>query len=267
MQLKQKVTFKRAVPCTGSAILALIIAALWGPSALSAAVLFDSITNDNGGFVTNAPHTFMGQALNLADPGSGAPVQLTSMSVALASSTTTNYSDVQLNVQFWDNASDATAGTTPAFSNPVGSPITFDLGALDAMANYVYQVNPPDFSSANPIILSSLNNVGITLNWEGDIGSGLQSTDNLSTDVFVGPLTVGSDPLAGGNGYYRNASGETDFNFLGSDYRTINVSTSESPSTLALQLSGISLPEPGCLLIMLIPMLGLSRRPKGSRSF
>lgn len=200
-------------------------------------VLFDSFTGATPTFTTSVPHTFMGMPVTLGSAGGTANISVTGGTVYLFSTTTTNYTNIRLNLVVWGAASGATSGTTSAFSNSLGS-FSFDFGPLNAVANSRYTYA---FTLPSPVIMPSLAG-GITLNWQGDTGTGLASTDNLVSAIrhtgamAVGALSVGT---AGTYGYYRNASGESDGNFLGSSFRTLATVTNQG---LALQLFGGPVP-------------------------
>jgi hypothetical protein len=220
---------------------AALAAALWqAPVRAQPVAVFDSESGRPLGFPGSPGRSFIGEAFNLAPTGS--PVLITQMDTFLVSATATAYNDIQLRVQFWNTASNATSGAGPVFSNPAGGPLVFDFGAFTTAAATAYTINGLTFAS--PVLLDGTTNLGMTMNWQGDTGTGLANTDNLTASVGVAPTAAGSVTVGGGNGYYRNASGETDFNFAGTDGRSLGGSSTANPSADAFRLY-VAAPEPG----------------------
>ncbi len=191
--------------------------------------VFDAITNVVGFSAVAPTRTFMGQPFDAANPGT--PLVINQLDIVLYSATAQNYSSgLALNIQFWDTF-DGTA--TPIFSTPVSSVQTFTFFPFTTQAGFGYLIT---VNWNVPVSISGFSNLGVTFNWQGDTGSGLTTTDNLTTAVRGGPgappIAVGDVPLAPPNlGYYRNASGRVDFNFNASDGRNIGAN-----SALAIRL-------------------------------
>lgn len=198
-----------------------------------APTLFDSFTGATLTTVGTAPHTFMGMPFALAARGGASNIKVRSGTVYLIPTTTASYVNVRANITFWGAASGATSGAGPAFSNALGS-YAFNLGALSAVANQTYPLN-----FTLPAAITFPGQIGgVTVNWQGDTGSGLVSTDNLESAIRSGGiLTDGSLNLGTANtfGYYRNASGEVDGNFTGDDFKTLGAGLNQG---LALRLFG-----------------------------
>src|SRR5262249_32739281 len=141
----------------------------------------------------------------------------------LASAAAATYTNIRLTVTFWGAASNATSGSTAAFSNNLGS-YSFDLGGGTLAAN-VFYILP--FTLPSAVVLPAQTG-GVSFKFTADTGSGLVANDNLTpllrydvNAVAVGTPTAGT---AGQWGWYQNASGETDGNFLGSSFRTFGFS-------------------------------------------
>ncbi len=203
--------------------------------------LFDSYSSATLTSAANTPHTFIGEPITLNSNGGTSNISIAGGTAYLQPLTTTSYTNIRLNVTFWGAASGATAGTTPAFSNSLGT-YSFDLGPLNASALSIY---PYSFSLPSTVVFPSRAG-GVTLNWQGNTGSGLTSTDNLTSALRFAPAPPVSGAFTVGTpgvfGYYRNASGETDGNFLGSSFRwSADASGNSLPNQgLALQLFGPS---------------------------
>lgn len=187
-------------------------------------IVFDSITNVTAYNIPSATRTFIGEAFNVQTGTTNQAVAFGKFDTLLASAAAVNYTNVRLNVVFWGVANTA---ATPVFSTPLGS-YAYDLGPLSAAANTVYNLNQVVLPTPIPIAVNTTN-LGITFNYQGDTGTGLANTDNLTTTVrFTTAVAVGSTTF---NGYFRNASGRTDFNFASTDARNIGAN-----SAIALRL-------------------------------
>ncbi|WP_257387341.1 hypothetical protein [Tahibacter caeni] len=162
---------------------------------------------------TGTPRTYIGGVANIA--GAGPQVDITSLDLSLASAAAVTYTNIRARVQFWDVY---TAAGTPVFSSPAGTPIEIDLGPQTLTANNVYTVT---VNLAAPLRLNSLTGKGFGVNFQGDTGAGLVDDTNLTTALTYGSAQpVGTSGVNAGNGFYRNASGRTDFNFASTDLRT-----------------------------------------------
>ena len=87
------------------------------------------------------------------------------------------------------------------------------------MASTIYSI-PVTFST--PITFAALADRGFAVSYQGDTGTGLAITDNLTSIIrsSTAAFAVGSSSM---NGYYRNASTRTDYNFANTDSRTLGL--------------------------------------------
>lgn len=200
------------------------------PAAQAGTLVFDTISGNPDISVGGTPRTYMGQDFNAADPGG--PLLIERVLVLMGSTATQSYTNIRASVQLWD-----TYGIDPVYAIPAGSVHRFDLGPMSLAAFFAYDV---DLVFPTPIPMTGLNLHGIAINFQGDTGAGLFDTDNLTTIVRYGavPIAVGSNPSV--DGYWRNASGRTDFNFDLSDFRFFTGGN----SALALQIYATGVPEP-----------------------
>jgi len=221
-------------------------------------VVFDAVSSPTlqGSPAGTPGRSFLGQAFNAADPG--VPLAISGFNMIFYSNVTATYNDLRLNVQFYNSFDSTAAGGV--FSNPAGSVQTFDLGSGTLPQGFYNFTSTVPF--ATPIALSGgLNGHGVVFNFQVDTGNGLVNTDDVTTAIRTdtNPLTVGSIPLPGPNfGYYRNASGRTDFNFNPGDRRMPGPN-----SALAIQLYAV--PEPGSMILLavgavILPALRARRR-------
>lgn len=172
---------------------------------------------------TGSPRTFIGGVANLV--GAGPQVDITSIDVYMAATAAVNFTNVRARIQLWNTY---TSSATPIFSNAAGAVIEADIGAFSSAANNytIITINLP-----TPLRLNSLSGKGFAVSFQGDSGGGLAATDNLtSTMNYGGALPVGGNGIAGGNGFFRNASGRTDFNFVPGDLRTFTGIDDARPS-------------------------------------
>ena len=133
-----------------------------------------------------------------------------------------SYNDVVARIQFWNTYN---GNSTPVFSNAAGGLVTVDLGPITTAANNIYTIN---VTLNTPITLlgGPGTNWGFAQNFQGNTGSGLADTTDLTSLITsntagtyaAGQITTGTSPVFG---YYRNAGGETDFNFASTDARSL----------------------------------------------
>ena len=186
--------------------------------------LLDTFTNsDTQTFTGSMPRTYMGDGFtNNTLPGNTASVQVNSFTLYMVAATTTAYTDVVARIQLWNTHN---GGATPVFSNAAGPLITVDLGPVSTTANTFLTIN---VTLVTPVTLigGSGTNWGFAQNFQGNTGGGLADTPNLTSLItahssgtyFVGQITTGTSPAFG---YYRNASGRTDFNFDTTDAQSL----------------------------------------------
>lgn len=177
-------------------------------------VVYDA-TGTSLTITSGTPRTYIGGVANIA--GAGPQVDVSSVDLSLASVAAVTYTNIRARIQFWDVYN---AAGTPVYSSPAGATIEADLGPQSLNANNVYTIT---LNLPTPLRLNSLNGKGFAVNFQGDTGAGLVDDTNLTTALTYGSAQpVGTSAVGGGNGFYRNASGRTDFNFLTTDARTFN---------------------------------------------
>lgn len=228
----------------------LAIATVLGGASASAQVTIYDAVSDQSSFTTtgSSPRTYMGQAFNVSGAAGSMP-QVTSATVGMFVSGAQTFANVQLRLQIWGTFNAAATGAADAFSNPVGGPSTFLLGPISTTGNSVFLFT---LNFATPITLPSTMNLGITFNFQTST-DGVTFADNTNVVTamrIVGapPIPVGQNITHGGNTFYRNASGRTDFNFNANDARNITNMT-QSNNGLAFSLRAI--PEPSTWLLLL----------------
>lgn len=184
------------------------------PTGTADPVVYDSFTVATGlTTTTGSPRTVMGGGFTAA--GAGPEVDISKITVYMAATSAATYTNVRVNIQLWDTAA---AASTPVFGSAAGSLIVVDLGPVTTTTN---TFNAVDITLPSPIRLSSLANKGIAVGYQGDSGAGLVTTDALTSLLTYGaPVSVGTNSFNGGNGFLRNASLRSDYNFLPSDLRT-----------------------------------------------
>jgi PEP-CTERM motif len=191
---------------------------------------YDDRTGAVLNFSGSTPRTFIGQAFDIADPGG--PPEIISMHLVLFATTALNYQSTQIRLQFWDSYNDS---ANPVFSNPVGGLQQLTAGPIDTsgITSFVFT-----FNFATPIPLTGLTGHGLTVNWQSD-------------PTGVGTFADDDNPSSG---YYRNASGETDFNFQSSDARILEGATNGG---LVFDLTVDAIPEPGTMTLVGVGLVGL----------
>lgn len=195
-----------------------------------ATVVYDSFTGGTPTTTTGVPRTYEGGAANLA--AAGPQVDITAITVYMASTAAGTYTNVRARVQLW-NTYVQTA--TPIYSSPAGELITADLGPITTTINSFLTI---PITLAFPVRLNSLTNKGFAVNFQVDTGAGFaDSPDVTGLLTHTAPPAVGTNAVNAGNGFYRNASGRTDFNFIPADLRTF---TGLTNTRLAIILTGNS---------------------------
>jgi len=201
--------------------------------------LFDSYQSAGAGttkytYSGGTPRQFLGDAIHF---GTNTSPTVTGGTAYMVATTATVYTNIRLNITFWGNASNAngTSPNTAAFTNQLYV-LNLDLGALNTAAQTMYTF---PFVLPSTVTLSN-NTGGITINWQGDTGNGLVSTDNLTPLIRYGPaLNAGTFTAgtAGTNGWYQGKALEINGNFTGADFTAF---TGDLNQGLALQLFGVS---------------------------
>ena len=195
-----------------------------------ATVVYDSFTGGTPTTTTGVPRTYEGGAANLV--AAGPQVDITAVTVYMASTAAGSDANVRARIQLWDTY---TQTATPIYSNPAGALITADLGPITTTANTFLTL---PITLAIPVRLNSRTNKGFAVNFQVDTGAGLaDSPDVTGLLTHTAAPTVGTNAVNAGNGFYRNASGRTDFNFIPADLRTF---TGLVNTRLAVILTGQS---------------------------
>ena len=170
------------------------------------------------------------------------------MTIVLVAGAAVTYANTKINVEFWD-IYDPSGASGSVFSNALGVN-AFTTGALTTTGAAALSFT---LTFATPVALTGLVNHGLAVNWQSDAaGTGTFVNDTLLTE---GLRTTGSANIAPGanvtpsSGYYRNASGATNFNFLTSDARTL---TGVTNGGLVFTLTSVSaVPEPASVAMWL----------------
>ncbi|MFL6531618.1 MAG: PEP-CTERM sorting domain-containing protein, partial [Chthoniobacterales bacterium] len=177
--------------------------------------------------------------------------QVTQVQVGMFVLGAQSFSNVRVRLQLWGSFDPAATGTANAFSNPLGGgPSVFTLGPVSSTGNTVFLLT---LNLPVAITLPSTMNLGITFNFQSST-DGVTYVDetNLATAMrpvgASGPIPVGQNVTTGGNQYYRNASGRTDFNFNASDARTLG--GTQATDGLAFKLTA-AVPEPSTWVMMI----------------
>jgi hypothetical protein len=227
-------------------------------------IVYDSIS-DLASFTTtgSVPHTYMGQAFNTTSDGGPTPT-ITAMKLGIFIIGAHTYADVHARVQFWGTFDPTATGTTSAFSNPVGSPTVFDLGPITTTGNAAGSFT---LTFPVPVTLPGTTNLGIGVNFQTSTDGVTFADDTnvptaMRTPLDTAPIPVGQNITSGGNEYYRNASGRTDFNFNANDARSLGAgtaATNQADDGLAFQLTASTpVPEPGSMALCGLAVCGVT---------
>lgn len=239
------------------AVAGLALAGPTGTSAQADTIAWDSITGvTNTFFFPGSPgRSFVGQALSL---DASAPLTLTGFDTVLLSGAAQT-GLLRLNVSVWGGFSPT---TSPVFSNLLYTE-SFNFSSTSLALNGIYVLQSatagvPRFTFTTPVALPASSPVGITLNWQIDTGTGagFVNSDALTTAVRATvPLAVGTNlnGISPNFGFFRNASGQTDGNFLPSDGRTVGANS-------AISLRLYTVPTPGAAALLGLGGLLASRR-------
>jgi hypothetical protein len=241
------------------AVFLAVVATVLGLAPARAQVIYDAVS-DLASLTTtgSVPHSYMGQAFNVTGAAGSTP-QVGAMKLGLFIIGAHTYTDIQARVQFWGtfDPSQTTASTTNVFSNPIGSPLVFDLGGVTTTGNAAFILT---LSFANsPVTLPGTTNLGIGVNFQGSTTGGPDADDtNLVTamrsPVGTAPIPAGQNITTGGDIFYRNNSGQTNFNFQGADARALAGQT-QADDGIAFQLTVV--PEPGSLALCGVAVAGI----------
>lgn len=199
-------------------------------SRLAEVLVLDTVTNAPVLACTgSSPRSYMGDPFDAANPGG--PMQISTIEFYMVSTDAQTFSDgLCLRIQFWENFDGA---SNPVFSTPVGGVRVLTVpGPISLNANAYYIITG---TLSTPLTFANLTNNGFAINYQGNNGSGCADTNDLTSAIrYVEepsevPIAVGSIPLTAPElGYYRNASGLTNFNFNSSDLRSVSGTNSNA---------------------------------------
>lgn len=163
---------------------------------------------------------FMGDAwTNNALPVGTTSITVTGLTFYVFSLQNQSYTDVVARIQLWNTYS---GGDDAVFSN--GTLVTADLGPQSFFNG---SKNRFSITLPSPITLTggpSTNWWGVTVNFQGNTGSGLKNTNDLAPVIASrstsGPYAAGQITTPGVSptyGYFKNQRERTDFNFSRND--------------------------------------------------
>jgi len=281
--MKQRLCFSRLGFITALALSTLCL--LGRANADPNTVVFDAISgagvNLHFAQIGSGGHRdLMGDKVNLGNTALIGPnPQLTGMDLVFAhiAGTAETFNSLNVNLRFYDSGQ---LGVDPVFTSPATGVLTFDAlsaikaadpgvinNTLDPLSAYFYHI---DF--ATPISLADAKNIGIAINYQGDTGAGLMSSDNWSTALREGTApTVGfSDFPAPKGGYLRDFTNPfpanptaDDYNFAQTDGRNLqDASGKDLPNSgTAIRLyAAVTVPEANTIGLALagatVPLLG-----------
>jgi hypothetical protein len=233
------------VPCSPLRGCMAALVLLSFPGLAKAQIVFDNMsnyeagnTNAHIGATASVPNTFMGDAYTLA----GGTTAITGFDIFPANLSGSNYTGLKMTIDVWGsvNTSGTVNSTTPAFGNLLNTYTFTASGTYNSGFYFPFESSPvgsgPGITLSTPLAIPSTT-IGITFNFQGTYdGVTYFSTNSLTSLISYGLTpTVGSEIF---NGYYRNASSETDGNFV-SPLRQLAGAQNQS---LALRVFGV--PEP-----------------------
>lgn len=197
-------------------------------------LVFDSATGaDNTVSTTASPRTIMGLPFDLGAGGGADPtISQIVFYIAYTGAAPQTYNELRVQFQLYDVW---VSGRDPVFSSPVG-PVTFG-DVTDPVTFNPHTYARMAVNMSWPVSFNGLTAHGIAINIQGDTGSGLVSTDDLTTLVRYGatPVAVGANDLSAAFGY-RNVGGQTTLNFSPSDASTFG----DSNESLVMQIYAIN---------------------------
>jgi hypothetical protein len=219
----------------------------------SSAVVFDNMTpfqtGVSGATVTatsSTPNTFMGAAYTLL-PGT---TSITGFDLYPANLAGTTFTGIKATVYVWGGVNTGTvSAASPAFSNLLGSFTVTATGSFPTGSFFNFEsATPgvtPGITLTTPLALPSTT-IGLTFNYQGTTDGVTYTNVNSLTSL----ITYGAAPTVGtqvGNGYYRNASSETNGNFV-SGLRSLGFTNQSLGVRVYGEVSPV--PEPATWLTM-----------------
>ena len=199
-------------------------------------LVFDSFSNaTNLTTTTGLPRTYMGMPVDLdSAAGSNPMISRIVVYMAYAGAAAQSYSRLRVRLQMWDSW---WWEDDPVFSIPVEAVYVADVDEAILMQPNTFV--PINLALPSPMPLTGLLSHGVVINFQGDKGSGLETSNDLTALLRYGsnPIAVGANALPESYGY-RNVSGQTTFNHPQSDSRTFE----ESNEGMALELYATTSP-------------------------
>jgi hypothetical protein len=185
-----------------------------GPGPGEVTVL-DTVSGATCTYTTALPRTYIGLPIAVADPG--VALAITGMEVHFVSVTGQAWENVRIRVQFWEYMN---PGLDPLFASAAGPVQEVSIGARQFITRNEYAET---IRFARPITFETTSYHGLALNIQGQINGEYVDTDALTPCLRLGtPFSVGSVALTPNDyGYYRNAYGMTNFNFLQAEWRSM----------------------------------------------
>ena len=237
-------------------VAACLVMAAGASVANAQAIMYDGLNaGTNITFTGSNPRTYMSQAFSVTDPT--ATPTIGTVRVVLVAGAAVNFANTRIRVTLWDTYDPAATGAATVFSNSLGT-FNFTTGPVTSAgaASFVFTLG---LGAGVP--LTGLTNHGISFNWQSDAAGTGAFIDNslLTTALRTGAtgspppaLTLGSN-LNPAGGYFRNASGLTNFNATAGDARSIT-----NVGGLAFEL--IAVPTPGAAALLGMGGLMAARR-------
>ena len=232
-----------------SSLTAVMAVALLSSASLKADVVFDNMSNYEGGntnshvaSTSSTPNTFMGDAYVLA-PGT---TEITGFDIFPVNLSGTSYTGIRINIYVWGTVNMGTVNAgAPAFGDLLGSYSLTSSGTFDTGFFFPFEGSPvgsaPGIALGTPLAIPSTT-IGVSFNYQGTTdGVTYNSINSLTSLIQYGMApTVGSQVF---NGYYRNAASEADGNFT-STLRSLG----QQDQSLGLRVYGV--PEPSTLALL-----------------
>jgi hypothetical protein len=201
------------------------------PSPAGAMVLLDTFTGQpTRNITTSIPRTYMGDGFIPATlPGGTSYVNVRSFTFYMTAAAVANYTDVHARLTLW-NTYVQTGTAVPQFSN-LAALFDVDLGPVNVtVPSALFEITVEPLSPY-PFLAVTGAQWGYAQNFQSSTTGGPVVDDDNLTSVITsnasgagayptGQITTFSSPNFG---YYRNASGLTNFNFLGTDLRTLGL--------------------------------------------